>query len=470
MEKKKLLWLVDTKLVLAIVIIFLLFLLSFLIFTNTSIFQLYLTAFIILLSTIFFILFIKSFVSFFKENKDVFKKRIIPYHGPILFSRTERGRRFINKIKNTNLIWKIYFLFFILFCFIYNIIMSNKKLRDYVDIKIFIVTIAGYLVFLFIFVSTFAALLFLFVITIFLVYNFMIKHRKFRDFISTKMMLSITIIFIIFFFIMFIFILYKSLFILGSYSLSDILFASVWNPEYGQFGLYPIITVTIIVTGIALLIAVPISILSAIYITEYSPKRIRKTIRPFIDVLAGVPSVVYGLCAYLVLVPLVKDVIAPWFGIESTGSCVFTAAITLAIMVFPIIISLCIESFDAIPISLKEASLSVGATKWETVKKVVFRASAPGIISAVLLGFGRAFGETIAVSMVIGGIPQIPSSIFGPGQTLASLIVSAYSEMMSVPLYESALMMVTLILFIVVLFVNIVGVIALRRTRRRWNF
>ena len=150
MEKKKLLWLVDTKLALAIVIIFLLFLLGFLIFTNTSIFQLYLAAFIILLSTIFFILFIKSFVSFFKENKDVFKKRIVPYHGPILFSRTERGRRFINKIKNTNLIWKIYFLFFILFCFIYNIIMSNKKLHDYVDIKIFIVTIAGYLVFLFI--------------------------------------------------------------------------------------------------------------------------------------------------------------------------------------------------------------------------------------------------------------------------------------------------------------------------------
>ena len=152
--------------------------------------------------------------------------------------------------------------------------------------------------------------------------------------------------------------------------------------------------------------------------------------------------------------PLVKDVIAPWFGVQSTGSCVFTAAITLAVMVFPIIISLCIESFDAIPIALKEASLSVGATKWETVKKVVFRASAPGVISAILLGFGRAFGETIAVSMVVGGIPRIPSSLFDPGQTLASLIVSAYGEMMSIPLYESALMMVTLILFIVVLLFN----------------
>lgn len=345
-----------------------------------------------------------------------------------------------------------------------------KKLRWLIDTKLFLAIVIIFLIFSFLFLPLIISILFLLVITIPLLYYSSRKYRKLRDFIGTKTMLSVTIIFIIFFFILFGFILYKSLFILRTNSILDILFSSVWNPEYGQFGLYPIIIVTIIVTGIALIIAIPISILSAIYITEYAPKKIRKTIRPFIDVLAGVPSVVYGLCAYLVLVPLVKDLIAPWFGIESTGSCVFTAAITLAVMVFPIIISLCIESFDAIPISLKEASFSVGATKWETVKKVVFRASAPGVISAILLGFGRAFGETIAVSMVIGGIPRIPSSLFGSGQTLASLIVSAYGEMMSVPLYESALMMVTLILFVVVLLFNILGVIVLRRTRKGWHF
>ncbi len=348
--------------------------------------------------------------------------------------------------------------------------MEKKKLHWLVDTKILLAIVIIFLLFSFIFAPLFFSLLFLLVITFFLLYHFTRKYRKLRDFIGTKTMLSVTIIFITFFFILFAFILYKSLFILGSYSILDILFSSIWNPEYGQFGLFPIIYVTIIVTGIALIIAVPISILSAIYITEYAPRRIRKTIRPFIDVLAGVPSVVYGLCAYLVLVPLVRDVIAPLFGVESTGSCVFTAAITLAIMVFPIIISLCIESFDAIPLSLKEASLSVGATKWETVKKVVFRASASGIISSILLGFGRAFGETIAVSMVIGGIPHIPSSLFDTGQTLASLIVSAYSEMMSVPLYESALMMVTLILFIAVLLFNILGFVVLRRSRRRGKF
>jgi phosphate transport system permease protein len=138
-------------------------------------------------------------------------------------------------------------------------------------------------------------------------------------------------------------------------------------------------------------------------------------------------------------------------------------------MVFPIIISLCVESFHAIPLSLREASLSVGATKWETVKKVIFRASAPSIVSAVFLGFGRAFGETIAVNMVVGGITRTPTSVFSPGQTLASLIVSAYSDMMSSPLYESALMMVALILFIVVVLFNIFGIFILRRAKRRWN-
>jgi len=283
-------------------------------------------------------------------------------------------------------------------------------------------------------------------------------------------MFSVTVFASLLFFIIFLILLYKSLFILESQSIAELLFSSLWNPEKGGFGLYPIIIGTILVTGISLIIAIPISLLSAVYITEYAPGKIRRLIRPFLDVLAGVPSVVYGLCAFLFLVPLVKDVMAPAFGIESTGMCILTASITLSVMVFPIIISLCVESFSAIPIELKEASLSVGATKWETVKKVIFRASAPSIISAVLLGFGRAFGETIAVNMVVGGIPRIPSSLFHPGQTLASLIASAYGEMMSVPLYESALMLVALILFVVVLVFNILAVLVLRRAKKRWSY
>lgn len=293
--------------------------------------------------------------------------------------------------------------------------------------------------------------------------------RTIRDFIGTKLMLGATVAVVLLFFIIFFLFFLQALPILQQYSIIDILFSSLWNPDFGHFGLYAIILGTLVVTAIALLIAVPISLLSAIYIAEYAPQKIRNFLRPFIDVLAGVPSVVYGLCAFIFLVPLVRDYIAPAFGAVTTGFCIFTASLTLAVMVFPIIISLCIESFHAVPNALREASLSVGATKWETTKKVVFRASAPGVLAAVLLGFGRAFGETIAVSMVIGGIPLIPTSLFQPGQTLPSLIASAYGELMSVPLYKSALMMVALILFAVVLLFNIIGVIFLRQARRRWS-
>jgi phosphate transport system permease protein len=138
-------------------------------------------------------------------------------------------------------------------------------------------------------------------------------------------------------------------------------------------------------------------------------------------------------------------------------------------MVFPIIISLCVEAFSSIPMELKEASLSVGATKWETVRKVIFRATAPSIISAILLGFGRAFGETIAVNMVVGGIPKVPSTLFAPTETLPSLIASKYGELMSIPKSESALMFGALLLFIVVLIFNLLGLILLRNAKKRWK-
>jgi phosphate transport system permease protein len=294
--------------------------------------------------------------------------------------------------------------------------------------------------------------------------------RKLRGAIGTNLMRIATLFISLLFFLILILLVYRSTLVLGTHSIIDVLFSSIWNPDNGQFGLAAVLIDTILVTGIALLVAIPISLLSAVYIVEYAPLKIRRTIRPFIDVPAGVPSVVYGLCAFLFLAPFVKDVVAPWFGVQSTGLCIFSAAIILSIMVFPIIISLCIESFDAIPLSLKEASLSVGATKWETVKKVIFRASAPSVLAAILLGFGRAFGETIAVNMVIGGTIRLPSSIFNPGETLASLIASKYGELMSIPLDESALMLVALILFIVVLLFYFLGFLLLRRAKKRWNY
>jgi len=296
------------------------------------------------------------------------------------------------------------------------------------------------------------------------------ENRKLRDLIGTKLMLVITIFIAFLFFLILFTLLTGSLYIIQDQSITELLFSSTWKPRSGEFGLLGVIIGTIIVTSIAMIIAVPISLLTAVYIVEYAPKKVRQIIRPFIDVLAGVPSVVYGLCAFIVFVPLVRDVIAPFFGeLNSSGFSIFTASLILSIMVFPIIISLCVESFNAIPIELKEASLSVGATKWETVKKVIFRASGPGVISAILLGFGRAFGETIAVSMVIGNQEKIPSSLFSQGQTLASIIAQNYIDVMSLPRLESALIFVGLILFIVVLIFNILGFLVLKRARSRWN-
>jgi phosphate transport system permease protein len=295
------------------------------------------------------------------------------------------------------------------------------------------------------------------------------EMRTLRDFIGTKLMLIITVIISFLFFIILFILIFKSIPLLGETSLPELLFSTLWNPEKGSFGLAGILIGTILVTGISLFIAIPISLLCAVFVSEFVHEKMRNILRPFLDVLAGVPSVVYGLSAFIVLVPFTRDFLAPFFGVESTGLCVFTAALILAVMVFPIIISLCIESFSAIPIELKEAALSVGATKWEMVKKVIFKASRPNIISAVLLGFGRAFGETIAVNMVVGGVPKIPENLFDPAQTLASLIASAYGEMMSVPLYDSALMFVALLLFIVVITFNILGAFTLRRSKRRYS-
>jgi len=295
--------------------------------------------------------------------------------------------------------------------------------------------------------------------------------RKLRDLIGTKLMLIITIFSAFIFFLILFTLITGSLYIIEDQSITKLLFSSTWKPRSGEFGLLGVIVGTIIVTSLAMIISIPISLLTAIYIVEYSHKKIRQIIRPFIDVLAGVPSVVYGLCAFIVFVPLVRDVIAPFFGeYNSSGFSIFTAALILSIMVFPIIISLCVESFNAVPIELKEASLSVGATKWETVKKVVFRASGPGVISAILLGFGRAFGETIAVSMVIGNQEKIPSSLFSQGQTLASIIAQNYIDVMSLPKLESALIFVGLILFVVVLIFNLLGFLVLRKARSRWDY
>jgi len=245
--------------------------------------------------------------------------------------------------------------------------------------------------------------------------------------------------------------------ILSGWSFAGLFLSPVWDPVDGRFGMLGTLLGTLYVISIALGVAIPISILSAIYISEYAPSSWSRGIRSGIDVLAGVPSVVYGMCAILVLVPWIRDQIGPLFGVRTQGFCVLTAGITLSVMVFPIIISLSAESLRSVPQGVKEASLSVGATRWQTVKGPILRRAMPGIASAVLLGFGRAIGETMAVAMLVGNKTDIPGGVLDPASTLPSLIVANYGEMMSIPLYDSALLLSALVLLVIVVCFNLLA-------------
>jgi phosphate transport system permease protein len=255
--------------------------------------------------------------------------------------------------------------------------------------------------------------------------------------------------------------------ILGVEPLSRFLFSSAWSPLRGDFGLLPFIAGTIWVTVTALALAVPVSILAAIYLSEYAPRAVREAAKPVIDLLAGLPSVVYGVWGVILVVPFVGNVLAPLAGVYSSGYSVLAGGIVLAIMTFPTIIHVTLEVFSAVPLALREASLALGATKWETTRRVVLRKGAQGILAASVLGFSRAFGETMAVLMVVGNVPAVPRSLFDPGYPLPALIANNYGEMMSVPRYDAALMMAALVLMVIVLLFNVMARGILIRVERR---
>ena len=292
------------------------------------------------------------------------------------------------------------------------------------------------------------------------------RARLVRDRVSAGLMRGLTVFSALIMFLMAFGLYYRARPILAIKSLGDLLLSSSWHPLKGDFGFLPFITGTLWVTGGAVLIAVPLCLLTAIYLAEYSHRRVQNIANPLIDVLAGIPSVVYGMWGVLIVVPLVKDRIAPLFGSLSTGYCVLSGSIVLAIMICPIIIHVSAEIFRTVPRELREASLAVGATRWQTVKHVVLRKAMPGVIAAVMLGLSRAFGETMAVLMVAGNVARTPSSIFDPAYPLPALIANNYGEMLSVPLYDSALLLASLILLIVILCFNILARLVLIRVER----
>ena len=253
--------------------------------------------------------------------------------------------------------------------------------------------------------------------------------------------------------------------ILSEKSLGQLLLSTSWHPLKGDFGFLPFIMGTLLVTAIAMIISVPVCLLSAIYLSEYAHRRLREAARHVIDIMAAIPSVVYGLWGVILVVPFVRAV-GQGMGYQTTGYTLLAGGIILAIMACPIIISVSIEVFQALSVGLRETALALGTTKWEMVKHVVLRSARRGILSAIILGLARAFGETMAVLMVVGNVAKIPRSIFDPAYPLPALIANNYGEMMSIPRYDAALLLAALILLLVVGGFNLIAHLMIMRMER----
>lgn len=266
--------------------------------------------------------------------------------------------------------------------------------------------------------------------------------------------------------------------ILSTAPLWELVSGQVWKPLQGRFGFYPFILGTVWVTGVAMILAVPPSILTALYLAEYARPATRSLIKPVLDLLAAIPSVVYGVWGVVAIVPWIGNHAAPaldhWLGFlpffsarNPTGFGVLAGGLILAVMVTPFIIAVTFEVLSAVPSGLREASLAVGATRWQTIKYAIIPQSMSGILAGVVLGASRALGETMAVLMVVGNVPQVPRSIFDAAYPLPALIANNYGEMLSIPLYDAALLGAALILLVIVLLFNITSTLILRRITRR---
>jgi len=297
----------------------------------------------------------------------------------------------------------------------------------------------------------------------------MIISRLVKDKLARYYMFVLTIFCLLILFIIGGGLIWKSWPIIKGEHFLKLLTTSSWRPFKGEFGFATFILSTLYVTGIAIVIALPFALLTSIYLSEYATKRMKKFFIPVVDLLSGIPPVIYGVWGTLTIVPLISEKIAPHFVDFSTGYSVLAGGIVLAIMIMPLIISIIVEVLSSVPTEMREASYSVGATKHETIIKVLLRKVAPGIFAAIILAISRAFGETIAVLMVCGNFTDLPKSIYDSCYPLPALIANNYGEMMSIPKYESALMFAALLLFVIIVLFNAVSRIILNHVEKRYQ-
>jgi phosphate transport system permease protein len=257
------------------------------------------------------------------------------------------------------------------------------------------------------------------------------------------------------------------------------IWTEAWDPVTQDFGALIFIYGTVVTAGLAVLIATPLSIAIALFLTEIAPRRIAAPIATMVELLAAIPSVVLGLWGILVFGPWVRDHLEPWiqatplgvlpiFSGEPSSSGIFVAALVLTIMIIPITSAICRELFIRVPQELTDGALALGSTRWEAIRGVMFAYAAPGIVAAVLLGLGRAFGEAIAVNQTIGNRNAIPTSWFEPGDSLGSKIASEYVGATSVE-QASSILYLAAILMVISLATNLVAqfiVVRFERARR----
>ena len=240
-------------------------------------------------------------------------------------------------------------------------------------------------------------------------------------------------------------------------SIGEFLTGTQWNPdaEPGKFGAFPFVFGSFIVTFLAVLIAAPLSIGAAIYMTEMQPKFGKRVLKPVIELLVGIPSVVYGFIGLSVLVPFIRNTT------DTIGFSILAGGIVLSVMIIPTITSLAADSLQAVPQELRNASLALGGTRWQTISRVVLRTAMPGILTAMVLGMARAFGEALAVQMVIGNTTTLPKSVLDPTNTLTSGITANMGNTIEGSAYNNALWSMSLLLLVMsfafILIIRLIG-------------
>jgi phosphate transport system permease protein len=297
----------------------------------------------------------------------------------------------------------------------------------------------------------------------------LLQKRVFKDGAAKKVMFVLTLVPLIILLSMGVGLYFKSIAILGQSSVWKLLSGSEWSPLAGRYGFLPFILGSVYVTMLSVIIALPVSLLTALFLTENAKTWVKKLVFPILDILAGIPSVVYWLWGTLIIIPWIADSLGPRFVDYTSGYSLLAGGIVLSVMIIPLLVSLFIEIFSTVPKDFKEASASLGATRWQTSRLVVLRKASPGIIASVVLAVSKAFGETLAVLMVCGNMIQIPESVFDSVYPLPALIANNYGEMLSLPMSESALMFAALAMFVIIFVFNAVSRIVLQKVEKSFK-